>query len=91
MHKLMKMYRDFVMELYDESICKNELECFRKIIKTKLLSYYPCPKSGSMFYNSSILSDSSLKLVYKLLNRVDRKLLILIIEKYLMNVMEEID
>ena len=66
-----------------------------------------------MFYNSSILSDSSLKLVYKLLNRVDRKQdstneecvrtmvncqvalspknLILIIEKYLMNVMEEID
>ena len=76
--KLMDMYKDFVLELYDESICKNELECFRKIIKTKLsvsgyLSYYPCPKSGSMFYNSSILSGSSLKLVYKLLNRVDRK------------------
>ena len=28
---LMDMYRDYVIELYDENICKNELECFRKL------------------------------------------------------------
>ena len=64
--------------MHDENIYKNELESFRKIVKTKLSvsgysSYYPSPKQGSMFYNSSIISDSSLKLVYKLLSSASRK------------------
>ena len=65
----------FGIEMHDENICKNEHESFQKIINTILSmsgysSYYPFPKSDSM---SSILSDGSLKLVYKLLSSADRK------------------
>ena len=64
------------MEKYRESIAANEHRSFRNILKTKLslcgyLSYYPCPKSGSMFYNASIISGGGLKLLYKLLNKAD--------------------
>ena len=56
-----------------EAIDDNERESFKKI-KAKLstsgyLSYYPCPKSGSMLYDSSILSEGCLKLVYTLMSR----------------------
>ena len=75
---IMDMYRNLVIEMYEEDISNNEQESFRKIMKTKLslsgyLSYYPRPKSGSMFYNASVLSGDSLKLVYKLLSSADSK------------------
>ena len=66
-------YENLVAEKYGEVIDSRECESFKKVIKTKLsmcgyLSYFSHPKCGSMFYNASIKSGGSIKLVYKLLN-----------------------
>ena len=71
---IMDVYQTLVLEKYGEAISDSEHENFKKILKTKLSmcgysSYYPCPKLGSMFYKSSVISGEGLKLVYKLLNK----------------------
>ena len=58
----------------------NERDCssFRLILQTKLQSkgytvYYPRRQSGSMYYNTSILSGKAAELVYELMNRTPVK------------------